>query len=208
MTGSILTIVTPAATHDLTVIETVKDELGITDTAQDDRLYRWISEASGFVRSYCNRTFAEEGLSEQWRDVRLNRDVPLVLRRRPVSTITSVIADGTALTTDEYEVDGHTGMLWRLSGGATGHRVHWCALLVVVTYTAGYALLDGLPYGIETACIETIKHRVAARNRDPSLRMQEIPGELVQQWWVPGANEDGVPPEIRAMLDPYRELNV
>lgn len=211
---SILTIVTPAPTHDLTVLVTVKDELGVTDASQDDRLNRWISETSGFIRSYCNRTFAQEQVREMWRvSERFPRHEGFVqLRRYPVVSIDGIEEDdGDALTTDDYEVDAERGWLWRMRGqtaGVGGCRCPWRARKLSVTYTAGYALLDGLPYGIETACIETIKHRAAARNRDPNLRAQEIPGELVQQWWVPGANEDGVPPEIQAMLDPHRNLNI
>ncbi len=223
MVGSIFTVVVPASTHDLTVLDTVKDELDITNSSQDARLNRWIAEASGFIESYCNRTFAEEQVSELWRSNghmgRFHHHHHhhegvgfLQLRRFPVTTIDSITEDdGTALTSDDYEIDAERGWLWRMSGqvsGVGGCRRLWCASKLVVTYTAGYALLDGLPYGIETACIEAIKHRSAARSRDPNLKMQEIPGELVQQWWVPGANEDGVPPEIKAMLDPHRILNV
>jgi len=210
VTPSILTVTVPAATHDLTTIETIKDELDITGTASDERLYRWISEASGFIENYCGRVFAAETLSEMWRGLsrhyaNAGGRMPLILTRRPVFAITSVTVDGTALTADQYEMDPATGMLWRLSSDC---RIHWCAAKITVVYTAGYPLLGGLPYGIETACIETIKHRLAARNRDPNLKMQEIPGELVQQWWVAGANEEGVPAEIRAMLDPHREISV
>lgn len=236
MAASILTVVTPAVTHDLTTLETVKDELNVTDTASDARYTRWIAEASGFVRSYCNRTFASETVSELWRPgtpawspdrnwsglyADYNRSWnhaddrshgALKLRRWPVTAIVSISEDdAAALTTDDYEIDAEMGWVWRLSGqsaGVGGVRSGWYASKIVVTYTAGYALLDGLPYGIESACIEVVKHRQFARERDPMLRQQSIPGELEQQWWVPGANESGVPPTIRAMLDPWRELNV
>lgn len=210
MAASILTVVTPAVTHDLTTLETVKDELNVTDTASDARYTRWIAEASGFIRFYCNRTFAAEGLSEQFRFVveswiRDPARACLTLRRRPVSVIASITEDGTALAATDYEADLDRGSIWRLSSDV---RVPWSAAKVVVAYTAGYALLDGLPYGLETACLEIVKHRLFARERDPMVRQQSIPGELEQQWWVPGANEDGVPPTIRAMLDPHRDIPV
>ncbi len=129
MRDSIFTVITPAATHDLTTLETVKDELGILNTAQDTRLYRWIAEASGFIKSYCNRTFAEEQVSELWRSAggmgRFHHHHHgdgqttvgfLQLRRFPVTTIDSVSEDdGTALTSDDYEIDAERGWLWRMS---------------------------------------------------------------------------------------------
>lgn len=225
---SILTILTPAITHDLTTLATAKDEMNITGTASDDRLARWIREASGFIRGYCDRTFAAETLKETWRPgtAGRNRDYnwsssnwiygpagdALRLRRWPVTAIVSISEDdAAALTSDDYELDGDRGWLYRMSGqvsGAGGSRTGWYGSKLAVTYTAGYALLDGLPYGLETACLEILKHRQAARERDPMLKQQTIPGELEQQWWVPGANEDGVPATIRALLDPHRAMNV
>ncbi len=192
---SILTIVTPAETHNMTVLATVKDELGITDTALDARLNRWITEASWFIRDYCGRTFAEEILSEQWRGVSLACGSPLILSRRPVSDITSVTVDGAALDTDEYEVHPDSGRLWRLSGDS---RATWCAGKIVVAYTAGYALLDSLPYGIETACIQLVKHRYTNSTHDPNVVREEIPG----------GNHNGVSSEIQAYLDKHRDVSV
>jgi len=209
MTSSILTVTVPAATHDLTTIETMKDELEITGTALDSKLYRWISETSGFIKDYCGRVFAEETLSVLWRGVYLRSGsdgpAPLIFPRRPLSSITSVAVDDAVLTANEYEFDTATAMLWRLSSDC---RINWCARKIVVVGVGGFPLLDGLPYGVESACIEKIKHRLAAGGRDPNLKMQEIPGELVQQWWVAGGNEAGVSAEIRAMLDPHREIVV
>lgn len=205
MTPPIITVTTAAVTHDLTTLDTVRDELGIAadDTSSDARLARWISESSGFIRDYCGRVFAAETVSELWRpDCAMQC---LITSRVPVSTITSITEDDVVLTTDEYEADLGNGFLYRLYSDV---RCKWTASKIVIVYTGGYDLLDGVPYGVEMACIETIKHRESARNRDPMMRSQTIPGELEQVWWVPGAGEDGVPATIRALLDPHRRVSI
>jgi gp6-like head-tail connector protein len=217
---SILTVVTPAQTRDLTTLATIKDELGVKDRAFDDRLRRWIREASGYIETYCNRVFAQEQVSELWRWApgwhnapgHARRGDPLCLRRYPVVSIDSLAEDdGDPLTTDDYELDAEHGFLWRMWGqvsGQGGSRYRWCAMKVVVTYTAGYALLGEAPYPLEQACQALIKHRWAARDRDPMLRSQVVPGVLEQQWWVAGAGQSGMPPELVDLLEPFREDNV
>lgn len=216
MSESILTVVTAAVTHDLTVLATVKDELGITDTASDARLARWIRESSGLIATYCNRTLAQETVTElfrfdrgHWHDRdRHDRDRHyLLLDRTPVTDFTSVVEDdGDPLVEGtDFEVDTGSGELFRLSGS---NRCRWHACSsVTVTYTGGYVLMGTLPYPIEQACLTLIKHRASARGRDPMLRSQNVVGVLEETFWVGAVGDNGaMPPEAAAMLDPYRRM--
>lgn len=53
-----------AGPYDLVDIDTLKDELRVTDTAEDRRLQRAITQASVAVANYCNRTFQVEGVQD------------------------------------------------------------------------------------------------------------------------------------------------
>ena len=55
-----LTVVKPASSFDLTVLATVKAELGIADRASDAALAGYIKQASEVVAKFCNRVFALE----------------------------------------------------------------------------------------------------------------------------------------------------
>lgn len=206
----IVTIVTAADTHDLTTLATAKDELNILDSAQDDRIRRWIHEISGFIETYCNRTFASETVSELWRTPGNGVDMDrLRLTRFPVSAVTSITEDAdAALTTSDYETDADAGWIYRMTG-ASGTRTRWYAQKIVVVYTAGYATLTDLPWQIETACLTLLQHRNAARGRgDPYLQQIDVPGLLTRRWWIPSGDAAGLPPEVIDLLAPFREVNV
>jgi hypothetical protein len=63
---SIVSVLVPAASHDLLDLATVRDELGITagDTKSDAWIVRAIAQVSRMVMSYCKRVFAVETISE------------------------------------------------------------------------------------------------------------------------------------------------
>lgn len=207
MNRSILTVETAADSYDLTTLDVVKDELRIVDDTSDERLARWVSETSDFVRGYCDQPFVQETISELWRErvrsVQGQEEDRLILGRRPVKSITSITVGQTVLETGDYEVDFRRGYVYRLWND---RRVGWHTLAdgwnfkLAAVYVAGYAPTE-LPSNLVMACLEIIKHRRSASTRDPNLKSREVPGELAEQWWVPGSNEDGIPSEIRALLD-------
>lgn len=200
-----LTIITPATTFDLTVLATVKQELGITVTTYDDQLTRLIHEASIACATYCDCVFALEEVSETfWLNCAMDE---LRLARRPVTTITSVVESGVTLTAGtDYAFDPATGSLFRLDGN--DNRSAWTGK-VVVQYSGGYALLDGVPRDIERACIALIKTLWFSLTRDPLVRSVEVPGVMTETFWVGGIGDNGaLPPNVTALLDPYRRLGV
>lgn len=199
---SILTIVTATDTYDLTLRQTVKDELGLTNGSKDSLIDRYIDVASSAIPAYLNRVLAQETVSETIRDFCHAQALPL--KRTPVTDIDSVTVDGAALAASEYEVDPDSGLLYRLSGNS---QVCWSGSVVVVQYTGGYELLETLPNEIEEAAIWLAKGMYYARARDPKVKSEEVPDVGTFEYWVgpmPGQSDYGFPPEVISMLAPHR----
>lgn len=195
-----LTIVTQATTFDLTTLDVVKSELGITNNENDANLIRWIHEASEIVATYCNRVFGLETLEETLRGC-LGRE-ELILSRFPVTEITSIVEDDVTLDADDWEIDWDSGLVYRLSDDV---RIAWEGDKVVITYQAGYDLLDGLPRDVEKATIELMKLAYFGARRDPLARSVDIPGVMSKTFWVGMVGDNGaLPPSVTALLDPFR----
>lgn len=201
-----ITVSSEADSFALTTKEKVKAELGITSNNDDALIDELIQQQSAAAADYCNRTFAQQTYIETIRLVDC-RDL-IVLRHRPIVSITSVVEDGTTLTEDDdYEVDEDAAILYRL---VDDERQHWLAAKYVITYAAGYALIGDLPRGIEEAVRRMVKAAWFARSRDPLVKQVEVAGISSRSYWVgsaPGATE-GLPPDIRALLDPHRDLSI
>lgn len=195
-----LTVITPANTHDLTTIETVRAELGITDRAEDENLARWITQASRVIGEYCNRVFAKETVAETFRLPAFTKD-DLVLSRYPIKEIVSVTENGTALTESaDFEVGFDAGFLARLRGDTL---TCWAPGKITVVYTAGYTLLQDLPYSIERACIALVNQYRYSAERDPQLRSETTDGAGSSSYFD-GMEAGGLSPEVRGLLDKYR----
>ena len=207
--NSIVTVTDAAQTQDLTRLETVKLELGLTANGEDDQIRVWIRQASSIIDGYLNRTLALESVSESFRpDHRLpSRPMPsLRLSRFPIDAIVSVTEDGVLLTTSDYEADADNAMLWRLSDGK---QAYWATANIVVAYSAGYDLLDGLPHEIERACISIVKMLRSHAHRDPFAKRVEIPDVRTVDYWVGQVGAVGsVPPEVTSILDGYLDQRV
>lgn len=144
----VTTVLAAAQTYDLTDLDTVKDELGISNEAQDAWLLRAIGQVSSSIMIETGRVFAPEFLQDVI-DVRRGRSqVPRVdelqLSRWPVLDIVAATQtfDGTTIAlTDgvDIRVDPDTGLLQRLD--SNGRVRWWEALPLTVTYSAGYGAL-------------------------------------------------------------------
>lgn len=200
--GSIVTVVTPATSHDLTTLATVKVDFGISDTSQDVKIARWIKEASGEIARYCNRTFGLERVRETFYFPTGNFDGQIYLTRTPVQSIVSVIGNSETLDVAAYAVDGSSGAVRRPDGNTlTG----WPFYSSVIEYWGGYALLDDLPYDIERACLDTIKGYSYKQKQDPMLKEFEVPGVLREAYFWP-SGDGGLSPDVKAKLDPHRRI--
>jgi hypothetical protein len=153
-------------TLDLTVLETVKQELGVTDSNSDALLARLISEQSEVAASFCRRPLAQATIIDSFRV--LGTDAPLMPSRRPIVAISEIIEDGTTLIETDYEYDETTGFLWKLD--SSEERSWWSAGKTTLTYVGGYELLTNLPRDIERAVLILIKESWFSLSRDPRAR--------------------------------------
>lgn len=201
-----LTIVEANTDRDLTRISAVKDEMGITDRASDDKIKRFISQASDVVARYCNRVFAIETVADTFRTHagphRHGHAHTLSLSRYPVTEVVSIVENDVTLTTDDYEIDLEAGILQRLRSDCA---VRWPAGKTVVTYQSGFALPDGLPDGIERATILLVKQYLNAGDRDPLVRSEAVEGAGSTDYFSAAAT--GLPPEVQGLLDIHIKPN-
>jgi hypothetical protein len=190
-----LTVTTPAESYDLTLLATVKSELGITDRSEDEKLARWITQASGEVSKRLNRVFAEETVSETFRLT--CRQDGLLLSRFPVSAIASIVENDSTLETTDYELVTQTGELNRLRDD---RGWHWPRGKIVVTYTAGYAAISDLPEGVERLAIIFVNQYRYSAPRDPMLRSETTDGAGSSSYFDAGSS-----PEAENLIEKLRK---
>jgi hypothetical protein len=226
---SLLTITEYAPSYDLTVLETVKSELGISNNLQDDKLTLMIHQVSNAISTICDRTFAQETVSEVFRinSGRVGRFRSwggsgegvslegLILRRRPIISIESLIEDQVTIDSSEYEFDPGAGILYRLTND--DRRTTWLANKITVNYICGYFLLEDLPYDLEKAALIWIKyvHTRLIATGDSNLKVEETPGLMRKEYFDPlrlslkTTNSLPAPPdEVMVLLAPYMEVAI
>lgn len=197
------TISVAPETIDLTVLDTVKEELDIEDNDSDRLLSRMISEQSEVAAAYCRRPLAQATIIDNFNWGYAYSNEPLRVSRFPLVSISEVIEGGTSLVTGDYEYDAEAGFIWRLN--TSGYRSTWAAATTAVTYVGGYELLTTLPRDIEKAVLILIKESWYARARDPRARSESVDGIGRTDLWVgtiPGGG--ALPAEATALLEPYR----
>lgn len=210
LSDSIVTILTPAATIDLTTLDRAKLELGVTNNASDNLIASWIHEVSSRIASACGRTFGLERLQEtfdpsgphHWEHHYQGRSEVLRLSRWPVTEIESITVNGDLLDATEYADETQTGLVYRVTERWRGQ--------IVVIYSAGYELVTDLPYDIEQACLLLLRYRQSASSRDPLLRSKTI--QDVGQWSYFGgvtSNQTGsLPSDVDDILQSYKVPNL
>lgn len=208
-----LTVTIPANSYDLTVLATVKLELGISDTASDTLLAGHIHQASNVVASLCNRVFALETVSEDfWPDKDggcLPYREPLQVKRFPIETVTSITLDDEVLSSSNYRVNKADGHIYKLDD--SGYPCTWSvSKLLTVVYEGGYVLLNDLPYDIERACIDLVKGAYFARERDPQVKSENIYDVAAFSYFGGDASggSSALVEKVKSDLAPYRIWSV
>lgn len=210
----------------LSSLDNVKQELAIDadDGAYDAQLSRYLRMASNAAIAYCRRPLLLRTYDEVWRGTPfvdsaslVNNPIELVLRRRPVGTLYSLVIDedidgsGPLTQGTDFELDPSVGFLWRMWNDI---RMRWFFRKLEAVYSAGwvYGASDPtlrLPDEIEQAAINLVKFAWFGRTRDPLLRSRGDPGlGAAEQYWVGDVGAPGaLPPSVQFLLDPYRETN-
>lgn len=205
-----LVVEASAESKNLTVLDTVKMELGVTGSENDQQIEALICAASDIVAAHCNRVFARETVTETFFPERSRSWEcwqTLVLNRTPVEAIVSITHDNSVLTFEaDYDYDQNTGLLYRISANSPfDWLVHSS---VAVEYTGGYLLLDGLPYGVERATIMLCKEYFYGQGRDPRVKSESTPTVYSVDYWIGATGPAGeLPPDVTALLAPYVRLN-
>jgi hypothetical protein len=207
---SIVTVASPASDTALTTLERVKLELGIPDatTTSDSILQEKIDEASDDIEAALGfRLVRETAVETFWHEQYDAAPEKLILNRTPVAAIASVVVDGVAIDASAWRVDPNTGELFALCNGYPGLWV-FCQS-IVVAYDGGYILPPAsnrtLLKGIEGACVDLVSMFWAAKGRDPTVRVIDVPGLMRTEFWVGAVGEAGeLPPSVVAKLAPYR----
>lgn len=208
-----LTVITAAETQDLTVLETALAELGLeSDTSTDPQIVALIHQMSAAVASYCGRVFGEETVTEKFWPSGCGESIgSILLARTPITSVVSAEIDGRELGTSEFEFDYDKGLLYFMRDGCNC-SCHWFRSLIV-TYTGGYPLLDGVPYDLERATLIMMKSQFFALGRDPNVRSESIPG--VHSYTISGdasaasSETRGINnPEVSGLLDPFRRFTL
>lgn len=206
MLRSIVTVTTAPGETKLTTLARVKQELEITDGANDALLESKIDEATSDIEAHLGRTLARATLTETFWDG-FYADY-LLLDRAPVASITSVTVDDVVVAAGEYRLDDKAGILYRLD--ASGYPSFWSwTKSVVIVYAAGF-LLPGeagrnLPPAIEAGAISLMQSFWQARGRDSLVKSEEIPGVMRVDYWVGAVGEAGeLPPDVVMKIAPFR----
>lgn len=216
---SILTVAAPVSRPRFATIERLKAELSIEGEASDILLGPKIEEASADIelalgfrvpREDVVETFRHDDPLEQWFSGSSsgNRAVwvaePLLLRRKAVAAITSVVLDDDTLDPAEYVLDPERDALIRLD--TSGNTCAWLfSKSIVVTYSAGYLLPNdsspNLPANIESAVIELVSQYWASKGQNPRIMSEDVPGLGSVRYWVGAVGDPGqLPPTVLAKL--------
>lgn len=206
--SSIITVLVPPSSSDLTTLAVLKEEFSVKNSANDSKFRRWITEVSATVETYLDRSLSLATVQESFTwATRHSTKYGLILNQFPIVSVTSLTLDSTVLDPASYSIDANKGILYRLD--VAGFRRFWGALNISVVYVAGFAAVEDVPADISRACLIMLRHRYALGNRDPTIKSEAVAGVLTSTYWVGGIGENAaVPPEAAALLDPYREMRV
>jgi len=212
-----LTVVTPATHKEFLLLDTVKTELGITDSTDDGLLVEYILRASDFIVQYTGREFAKEQVKET---LASTGRPTMLLQRTPVLSVDAVTLDGTTVDATTYSIkDADAGILWRERGWDSTTiwaqavepwptqygRLDWA-----ITYTAGYvmpgdpAAATTLPMDLQMACSAIVKAWYHERDENANVVKRSV-GEAAETRTF-GSEMGGIPQVALSLLKPWRRL--
>lgn len=202
-----LTVTTPAADLALLTLAETKAAVGVTGTAQDPALETLRQRVAAIVAAECNVapagvdpvTLRQETLREVLRPRLATSRV--LLSRRPVVSVASVVVDGVTLAGSDYEVDAAGAILCRLVNDTPAA---WLPGKIVVDYVAGW---NTVPDGLKLAAAKMsllIWSENGPAPRDPSIKRERVDGVGEIERWVGPDTDPAFPQEVKDLLRPYR----
>ena len=182
------------AAGDLTDLPTVKAWLGVTTTNFDTQLGGLITAVSSFVGAYLGRQLLSASYQETYRG---NGQSVLLLRNFPITAVASVAFAGQTVTAAADPVALTSGILFDdRSLRLIGYRFP-VGLLVLVSYTAGYATT---PADVAQAAVELVGEAFRRRDRI-GLSSKSLGGQEVVAFAQKDMNDT-----VKTLLAPYQVL--
>lgn len=183
----LLAVTITTAHRPLATLQALHDRLGVTAGTHDPELLRLLRARSDAIAAWCGiapdqlgrRTFAAETMTATWLSAACARGPRLRLPWRiPVTSIASIVEDGTTLDAGDYRVLPMAAAIERVADDGEAVRC-WSSGPIVVTYVAGWTRADDdasdMPADLQDACLQECVARWLARGRDPSLRSENVP---------------------------------
>lgn len=216
MDAPLFEVTTPAAdaaARRLTTAAKVRALIG-SPAGDDTKIETLIDGISAECATYCGLarpadmasppTFGEEVVKATWLASCERRTAMLILPWRVAITPGQVVEDGVNLTVNvDYRLVGG-GMLERISGDTP---VRWSGGKIVVPYTAGWVLPDGVPPELERQVIEQVKMAYFRVDEDPAVRSENVPGVYQASYAVAGGEsigQSGLLLSLESALAPFK----
>lgn len=201
-----LTVTSPAADPNLLSDVEMRAAVGVTGSGSDAALLILNGRVSRAIAAHCRvasagiavPTLRQETLTETFR-TGMSRE-KLVLSRRPIVSVTSIVEDGETLTGSDYEIDASSGTLTRLEDD---EPACWSWSKIVVVYVAGWATV---PDDIKLAASKLASEIYTVGTRDPNLKKVEVVGVDSREYWVAPSSDPLVSQEVDALLAPYMNI--
>jgi hypothetical protein len=139
-------------------------------------------------------TLRLEDVSDTYRFKRVQKE--LILSRRPVVTIASLVENSVTLTEGtDFECDTSAGLLYRLSSDC---RICWPWGLIVATYSAGW---QTVPQDLRELACKLATVIGSETGRDSSLGSENIPGVYEASYRYGRPDDPLIPGEIMEGLE-------
>ena len=187
----------------ITLLDLMKDILGITDNARDIELSMYLQAGGEACERYIDNVIAQHDVNENFRIV----TNPKALRYWPVTALTAVTIDGTDVTAD-WELFTEDGVAWSVKDKCNRDSGS-CFEQMVVTYTAGYEPLPAdLGYAV---VIAGIAYESEQGGVSGSVKRESVVGVGTIEYSTGDDAVSGVgalSPSVIGSLEPYRRYSV
>lgn len=157
----------------LVTLSDMKSYLNISDNSQDAFLTDQLNLVSDTIEAYCRRVFNVATYEQTFYYQDYEPVSKMELFHFPLVSVTSIVEDGTTLSTSEYRVNLPTGIIHKDCG-------FFYAKQTVVTYSAGFATL---PSPVKSVVYSVVEERYNKKSSGVNLNF----GSDVQRISIPGA---------------------